>query len=243
MLLQWISHVSFSVIYGVSHVQLWGIKLDRWVRSSFVPFVRPWVSWVCPLLRPFSSFFPFLNPFLNSFSFFPFLGPAYVDYVHYVWSEPGQPKVIRMPPPIPEEIRQFDGRWFDGTLCVCVIQPPGTSCKPHKIILSSGGPPIHTFTASYELSSVKFLWCEVRFNDESFPIPLQTSDYTYYVVGNTITLAFLQYYLFQTQSKRLDLCHPALVTLFLLDQHANPVQFTFAEQTGIRILETDYVLI
>jgi hypothetical protein len=48
---------------------------------------------------------------------------------------------------------------------------------------------------NYELSDIKFISINVTYNDANYTVNLQTDDYNYYVVNNTINNVFVKYYL------------------------------------------------
>ena len=112
-----------------------------------------------------------------------------------------------------------------------------SGCVNHVVIRS---PP---FSTKYDLSSMRFLLCEVKVRDKFYKINLAGANYNYYVVNNIIDRRFLLYFMKQYQIYNFtedEMCNTNSFTVKTIDQNVNVTTMEITDDQFITIKKTDY---
>jgi len=105
----------------------------------------------------------------------------------------------------------------------------------------------HPFSTIYDISDVRFLLIEVKINDNTYKIDLQTEKYNYYLVNNVLDKNFFVYFLKHyhiqdlSQDNIVILNNLDKVDIKLIDNNVHVKEFEITDDKIITIKKDEYI--
>jgi len=133
-----------------------------------------------------------------------------------------------------EYIESLQGDDIDFDFLLYSWPEDDSECVNKKIVYNK-----NEIISCSDISKIKFILIEIKFGENSYKINLKTEKYNFYIAGNVFTKQFFIYYLKQFLKLNEDVNSDDKISIKIIDQNVNIIEFEFTDKNENIILENN----